>query len=395
MKRILFVHQTSAIGGGSYCLLNILREIDKSMIEPVVCLASDGPLRKEIESLKISVVFFRKMVDIPYNKNLWSIYSLLQYFKVKKSISAFQSLLQSSRIDVVYLNNMMLYNYLKSAKKCGCKTILHIREHWPLDEHTIQLQWARKYVYKYADEIIAINKYSASVFPDKKSTIVYDWIDFSDRYEPISMNDLFGENVSDCKIFLFTGGIQRIKGAYEVVKTFSDCISNRNYRLLLLGYDIQKPMKGFVGMLKKILYSLGFDINEIKIRKVVADDKRIKCISSRYKILDIIKQSYCCVSYFTIPHANLTLAESLMLGIPIIAAKTEETDEYSGNGHNAILFEINNLCEFEDRMKHIDSYIVVDKNKQEKNTLLLTNIFSKEKNVKRINSVVNNLINHI
>ena len=64
MKRILFVHQTSAIGGGSYCLLNILREIDKSMIEPVVCLASDGPLRKEIESLKISVVFFRKMVDI-------------------------------------------------------------------------------------------------------------------------------------------------------------------------------------------------------------------------------------------------------------------------------------------------------------------------------------------
>lgn len=157
MKRILFVHQTSAIGGGSYCLLNILREIDKSMIEPVVCLASDGPLRKEIESLKISVVFFRKMVDIPYNKNLWSIYSLLQYFKVKKSISAFQSLLQSSRIDVVYLNNMMLYNYLKSAKKCGCKTILHIREHWPLDEHTIQLQWARKYVYKYADEIIAIN----------------------------------------------------------------------------------------------------------------------------------------------------------------------------------------------------------------------------------------------
>lgn len=42
-------------------------------------------------------------------------------FKVKKSISAFQSLLQSSRIDVVYLNNMMLYNYLKSAKNVDVK----------------------------------------------------------------------------------------------------------------------------------------------------------------------------------------------------------------------------------------------------------------------------------
>lgn len=91
MKRILFVHQTSAIGGGSYCLLNILREIDKSMIEPVVCLASDGPLRKEIESLKISVVFFRKMVDIPYKRiygryihysNILRLRNLFRHFKV-------------------------------------------------------------------------------------------------------------------------------------------------------------------------------------------------------------------------------------------------------------------------------------------------------------------------
>lgn len=87
---------------------------------------------------------------------------------------------------------------------------------------------------------------------------------------------------------------------------------------------IFKTYERICGYVEKILYSLGFDINEIKIRKVVANDKRIKCISSRYKILDIIKQSYCCVSYFTIPHANLTLAESLMLGIPIIAAKQKK-----------------------------------------------------------------------
>ena len=68
----------------------------------------------------------------------------------------------------------MIYKYLKPAKECGCKTVLHCREHWPLDEHLTQLQWARNAVYQYADELIAINHYSASIFSKKKATIVYD-----------------------------------------------------------------------------------------------------------------------------------------------------------------------------------------------------------------------------
>ena len=109
MKRVLFMHQVSTIGGGSYCLLNILREIDKCNIEPVACLASDGPLRREIEKLGIEVVIFPKMTAIPYNRSLWYYSSVRSYWRVKRSISAFKQMLNDKKIDVVYLNNMMIY----------------------------------------------------------------------------------------------------------------------------------------------------------------------------------------------------------------------------------------------------------------------------------------------
>lgn len=36
MKKILFVHHVSFIGGASYCLLNLLKEFDRTLYKPVV-----------------------------------------------------------------------------------------------------------------------------------------------------------------------------------------------------------------------------------------------------------------------------------------------------------------------------------------------------------------------
>lgn len=390
MKRILFMHQASTIGGGSYCLLNILREIDKSNIEPIACLASDGPLRMEIEKLGIEVVIFTQMAAIPYNRSLWSYSSARAYWRVKQSISSFKQLLNDKKIDVVYLNNMMIYKYLKPAKECGCKTVLHCREHWPLDEHLTQLQWARNAVYKYADELIAINNYSASIFPKKKATIVYDWIDMDSRYEKRPMDEIFGEDTSNLKIYLFTGGLLRIKGAYQVLYAFHTFIHDSNSRLLFLGYDVSVSRQSPKYVLKLFLYMLGFDINEIKCLRLIKQDKRIVCVPSTYMITDIIKQSYCMLSYFTIPHANLALAESLILGIPVIAANTEEAIEYSKGCLKNELFKINDINDFKSKLLMYNSDEA--KHRVLQKTSQIKEMMSKVKNIKMLNAVLKSFI---
>ena len=345
-KRVLFMHQASTIGGGSYCLLNILKEIDKTYIQPVACLAGDGPLREEIEKLGIEVIIFRQMAAVPYNRTLFAISSLRSYYRLRKSINAFKSILADNKIDVVYLNNMMIYPYLKPAKEYGCKTVLHCREHWPLNEHKTQLEWARNAVNNYCDKLIAINQYSASIFPDKEATIVYDWIDMDSRYKKLPMSKIFGENMTGKKVLLYTGGTSSIKGPDYILKAFTESVKGDEYRLLMLGCDSFLD-RGLKHQIKMMLRCFGYHYWGYELQQIMNSDKRIRGIRGVYELCDLVMQSHCFVSYFRIPHANLALAENIILGNACIAADTEEAREYSGGGKYAMLVSpMNDLMAF-------------------------------------------------
>lgn len=346
MTRILFMHQVSSIGGGSYCLLNIIKAIDRTLWEPVAALKSEGPLADELRKLGVEVVIFSRMAAIPYNRGLMQRGSLRAYWAVERSKKALKQLLADNKIDVLYLNNMMLCRYLQPAKECGCKTVVHVREHWPLDEHKSQLEWARKCVYQYADKMIAINHYSASMFPEKEATIVYDWIDMDSRYKPMPLSEIFGEDMAGMNVYLFTGGIQPIKGALQVLTAFVNEIKDPNSRLLCLGLNPQVETKSFRGKVKYLLAILGYYTYNWKIKKLFESDNRIKVIPSIYMLTDIMQQCFCNLSYFTIPHANLAMAEAEIVGLPTVAAFSEEALEYSLNGECAVLFESNNYTSF-------------------------------------------------
>ena len=59
-----------------------------------------------------------------------------------------------------------------------------------------------------------------------------------------------------------------------------------------------------------------------KVIDLINSDQRIKCIPATYNIKQILEQSSCMLSFFTIPHANLAMAESIIAGTPVIAADT-------------------------------------------------------------------------
>lgn len=387
-NRILFMHQASSVGGGSYCLLNILKAVDSANIDPVACLASDGPLRSEIEKLGIEVVIFPLMKAVPYNKSLLSISSIKTYYRVRCSIQSFQKLLAEKHIDVVYLNNMMIYPYLKPAKECGCKAIIHCREHWPLGEHTKQLQWAREAVYKYADELIAINHYSASIFPEKKATIVYDWIDMDARYEEQPLSKFFGEDMSDKRVYLYTGGVQRIKGAVEVISSFTKCIKEPNSRLLVVGVN----PNGTESTFRQLLYKLGIKGYYIHLCELIKKDIRIVCIPPTYMLSHIMQQCYCNLSYFTIPHANLAMAECEIIGTPSIAADNEEAQEYSMNGALSLLFKANSKEDFAYALYIYDSKYSSLKDNLSKSSQTIKALFAKDTNINKLNKVINSVL---
>ena len=391
MKSILFVYHASNIGGGTYCLLNILKEIDRKKYRPLVLLCSDGDLVKEIQVLDIEVFFMPSMTLVPYNKSMWNIRVIRAYNRINKSFTDFETLLDKIQPDAVYLNTMMLAPYLEIAKRKGCKTIIHLREHWPLNDHKKQLAKVQKAITSYADQIVAINGYSASMVPNRKATIVYDWIDLSGRYEYRPFDEIFHEDTSNLKIYLFTGGLQDIKGAAEVVEVFKERLRDKNNRLLMVGVSPQPNNVGMKNKIKQVLSKCGIYTYDYKVRRMIASDDRIVTIPATYLLKHIIEQSYCNLSFFTIPHANLALAESIILGTIPVAARTDESIEYSNRGELAILFELGNKEDMVEKLNYLDKNYKTIKEKIRKESHIVADQFETRRNVAILDSVFTTL----
>ena len=392
MKRILFVHQVSFIGGASYCLLNLLKEIDREVYEPIVLLKNDGPLVEELNRLNINVDFMPDLTIAPYNMPFWRIYTLKGYCQVLNSKKNFKKALEKLKPDIVYFNNVFLYPYLKVSYELGIKSVIHIREHWPINEHVFQFDWLKKSVQKYADRVVAINTYSAQMIPDitQKTTIVYDWIDLSERYQKHDMKDLIGEKPEGLKIFLYSGGFQKIKGTLEVLEIFSK-YKKPNYRLLLLGGDIESIYNDFYGIIKKNLAKIGVKSPGMRMIELMQKDNNIIGVPSTYYIKDILEKSYCMLSFFTIPHANLALAESIIQQLPVIAARTEESEEYSFNGKYAWLFPLGNKEAFANCFCKVEECYESMKVALEQGSKDVATLFDKDINANRFNNVLNSL----
>ena len=391
MKKILFVYHVSNIGGGSYCLLNIIKNIDQSKYIPSVLLSSNGPLVDELEKMGVNCYFIKELRTVPYNKSLFNIRVLRNIFELTKSLPKFRNLLDKLKPDLVYLNTMMLHPYLKICKQENIKTLIHIREHWPEREHTRQRKFAIQSIRKYADSVVAINKYSASMIQDDRHpvTIIYDWIDLSNRYEKHPFSKIFNEDCSNRKVYLCSGGYEKIKGTLQVVEAFSEVITDKESRLLLLGCRPSIHRKG----LKKILDILPKKSYADELDQAIAKDGRIKQIPNTYMVKHLFEQAYCVLSYFRIPHANLALAENIILRTPSVAAETAESLEYSKNGELALLFKENDIEDFKSKLRIIDKSNQSLKDRLVKESNQIENLFSPTRNINILNEVVSNILN--
>lgn len=390
-KIILFVHHVSVVGGASYCLLSIIKELNRDKYQPVVLLRNHGTLVDELIKINVEVRFCPTLWYYPYNKSLYKLKNLITIYKLYRSVPDFEKCVEECSPDIVYFNNTFLFPYLRVTKKKGIKSIIHIREHWPADQHQRQFHYVQKQIQDKADRIVAINEYSARMIsPDpNRVSIVYDWIDLDKRYKPLPLCDILGEEASKLKVYIYTGGLQRIKGAYEVLKSFSEKVSGSENRLLVLGMSKEIfNRNSVVKIIKNILCLLGHPTYDCKVKKIAQKDSRIVCIPSEYYIKDLFDQSYCMLSYFTIPHANLAMAEAMIEGLPVIAAKTEESLEYSLNGKMAILFDINDISGFEKCMSELQSKYSELKRELELHNSELKYKFSREQNILRLRTVL-------
>ena len=398
MKKVLFVYHTAVIGGGSYCLLNIIKEFDRNKYKPMVLFRESGPLVEELEALGVEVFFFPQLRAVPYNSSTTSLWALRNACGIISSFLPYKKLLKQIAPDLVYINTMMLYPYLRPAKEMGIRTVIHVREHWPESEHINQRNIAIAHIRKFADGIVAINQYSASMVEDATHhpVIVHDWIDMSQRSEPIDLSTVFGEDISQKRIYLYMGGMQLVKGPLQVITAFSRYVQDKDSRLLVMGVDLkelpaERKRSLPVRLLKKLLNRKRKDSTRSMIIDMIKSDGRIKCMPNTYMVGDLFRQAFCNLSFFTIPHANLALAESIICGVVNIAAKTSESLEYSDNGKLAFLCEFGNEEDFAAKVQALPDIYMTMKEKIKNGRHVVDTMFDRIRNAKILNNYIDSI----
>ena len=159
----------------------------------------------------------------------------------------------------------------------------------------------------------------------------------------------------------------------------------------MLGVPVPEQYNG-IRKLKKILLNLQHKTSYMeKVIDLINSDQRIKCIPATYNIKQILEQSSCMLSFFTIPHANLAMAESIIAGTPVIAADTEEGREYANHGQAALLFEFGNIEAFKDSIKYYLEHSSEVDDKCKKNQNKLQQVFDRKRNANVLNSLYANI----
>jgi glycosyltransferase involved in cell wall biosynthesis len=319
------------------------------MFNPIVLLKNEGPLSHELERRGVTVHLEGGLSTVPYNRGLFKRGALRQVLKVMFSLRKVRKWIYKTQADIVHINTMMMYPYVFPARKLDRKVVVHVREHWPKGENIFQFKLARRLIVDFSNKIVAINKESADMIAcPEKTVIVYDWIDFSNRQELIDLSSRLGANDDKVKTLLYLGGFQKIKGALEVVNMFSKRLRQDDLRLLFVGSDDKRfETKGFRAIIKAVLRMYGMPVYSDKVRELAQKDDRIVFIAANNNVKSLLDQSFCLVSFFTKPHANLAVAEAAWLGVPSVAARTPESVEYCAEDNNSsLLFEINNENEF-------------------------------------------------
>jgi len=239
-KKIVYVeaNEDGTIGGSHYCLLEIVKEIDRSKFEPVVCFYQDNDLVSEFRK-HASVLFLTNPRGISFKlafPRLYQIFNvsrfssiLFQFCQKAYNLLRFEFVFYLNvvrfvikyKIDIIHINNApILSQWLLASKLTATPIVAHVRGNLNLPKQQ------RKLVPKY-DRIIAISdavtQYAENHGIDTgKFFTIYDGIDVNAvrSLQKANSSDIRSEFgiIDDQRVVGVVGNIKDWKGQHVLVE---------------------------------------------------------------------------------------------------------------------------------------------------------------------------------
>lgn len=364
-KKIVYVeaNEDGTIGGSHYCLLEIVKKIDRYKYEPVICFYQDNDLVPEFK--KYADVFFitnprghvfknafPRLYSVfrltPVTEKLFSliqkIYNLFRFemlFYIKVILFVF-----NHKISVIHLNNApILTQWLIASKILRVPCVAHVRGNMNLEG----LQ--RKLIPKY-DRIIsisdAVTRYAANHGIDTtKFTTIHDGIDVVvvkslQTRTPDSIRDELNINKRSTIIGV-VGNIKDWKGQHVLVEAV-DKLKEEFPELICL-------IIGAVSELRKDQEYYEYIKELIETRQL---KEKVFFTGYRNDVPDMISSLDILIHTSTEPEPlGRVVLEGMLLGKPVIATAHGGPVEIIENNISGVLVKPSDAGELAERIREI------------------------------------------
>jgi len=349
-KKVLIIHHSGAIGGAGVSLLHILKAIqDLNLDITVYCPKEPNDMIIQVKKLGYKVVSEPQNIPIIQHysgSNMFffdyrTIRNIISIIKKKKSV---KKLIEEINPDILIVNSMTLSYVGKIAQSMNIETICFHRETYIKGLLGIRTKVIKYQLSNYFDKVVFISQYdleqsgkmNAKTFVVTDKVILNEYKDEKNNFNPLS-------SLSDKVIkILYTGGMNKLKGAHIIIKALAKC--ERNVHLIFLQYDGSKRKKRFSDC-KSLKAKIRFLIRRDYTAKVLGlIDRynlwdRIHFFKATAEVAPFFKNCDIVVFPSTSPHQARPIYEAGAARKPIIITESPNIAEFIENGKNGLTFE--------------------------------------------------------
>ncbi len=331
--KILYVQHCSAIGGGSWCLFELIRElqrVDKSM-ECSALLFEEGPLADRLRSIGVPVDVdsglsaITPLFDGRAHWIAWLEF-IRELFRLPLGSYRFYRYCRRTQPDIVHLNTSALFAFALPAKWAGAKKVfLHNREHWWADGLLRPKTGLKNFVVKhFVDQVFSITHAYIDFFGFKdKTTVLPDWPSFDDE-EIRDVRKELDISAADFMI-LVPGGSTGIKGSMQLLKALGFVGNPTKVKVVVLGFTqvlIPSKWKTRMAVTGAVEYSKAM----LQMKDAYAE--MVFLLSPTLSVKAYMDACDVVVCPFVVPHAAKAALEASVLGKPVIISRNDEAREY-------------------------------------------------------------------
>jgi glycosyltransferase involved in cell wall biosynthesis len=361
-KKILFIHHGSAEGGAFQSLFHLIKALDHSKYDPIVCSGDQND--PQVEALFSAEGYAICSCNLPrFAHTTLGGYSLYRksglqgihrwFNQYPSSCLELEQLLNTVKPALVHFNSLTLAPYTCVAKKCRIPAIVHIREPVLHGIFGFRRAWLRKHLIDNTSKVIAICKDNLDrlTLPEGKGKVIYNPVSFKKFDFRISKDDArlqLGIPI-DAKVVLMTvtsspmvkGFVPFIKAMQQVVKT------NRNLYCLMPGLTLPVVQHPEIKSVRRIIaFALGRYRVQARLYGLANNGglsgRIICCNFARDMEQWIAAADIVCVPH-TLPHFSRTLLEAGAMKKPVIASRLGGLEECIREGETGLLVPAGNV----------------------------------------------------